>query len=207
MPLSPSNLLVIPVAEPNLVHRDPEILNLSEDENDALARYKAIISTYVTQLVGLKGCHVRFYVSPSDEGAVEAVSFFILPILQELGEVVKKEGYFQFSPEKHAEPFTLEFTSKRSGNTGYTEFEKNAGASAFCLESGSRWLNMAFLQCSKDTAITSNHQLSILHKDAHNGTGTTTLPQLKVIRDDASWKVALLTPLGAKLKKFYDAMI
>ncbi len=207
MSSSPTNLLVIPIAEPNLIHQDPEILKLSEDPIDALARYKAIIATFVTQLVGLKGSHIRFLVSPSDQGAAEAVSFWVLPILQELGEVSKQEGYFHFSPEKNAPPITLEFTSKRGGNTGYNEFEKNGGASVFCLEGGARWLNMAFLKCSRDTAVTSNYHLNVIHKDSHGKTVTEALPELTMIRDDASWEVALLTPLGAKLKKFYEAMI
>lgn len=207
MPDSPANLLVVPIAEPNLQYLDPEITQLSDTADDALARYKAIVSTYVTQLVGLKNTHVRFLISPSDEAAAEAVSFWILPILQELGEITKLEGYFHFSPAKNAPPITLEFTAKRNGNLGFSDYEKSAGSSVLCLECGARWLNMAFLKCSPDTAVTSSYQLSIFHKKSHNNTNTSPLPELPLISDSASWDAALETTLGAKLKKFYEAMI
>ena len=192
-------ILEIHIEEPTSDPAQPSIHHsLADDLVEAELRYRALIQVLVSQLIGLRETHVRFVVSPADPFAVEAVSFWILPLLR--GQVKKHDDHFLFTPEKNAPEFTIEFTAEKITQRSY---EKTATLSAHCPQCSSRWINMAMQQCSETSPVKGKHYLTILHKNQISDHSTSEIPELPLIHTDADWQTALDSPIGPKLQKIH----
>ncbi len=203
------NILLIRMDEPNLAtaSADSGFLRIAAEPEDALRKYNALAAVLMHQLDGLRDCHVRIIVSPED--ALDSVKFWLLPMLR--GDVKKapdqaanEPEYFHYVPEKNAPPFSIDF---RSDEGDLSPYEKHARLNPYCVNCGSRWLNLAFSQCSPQQHISGDGYLEIQHRDASPDAPISQLPALEIIEDEAGWDAALRSPLGGKLKKFYTAGI
>ena len=194
------HILEIHIEEPTSDPAQPSIHHsLADDPAEAEKRYRALIQVLISQLTGLNQTHVRFIVSPEDTNAVEAVSFWILPLFR--GSIVKLVDHFHFTPEQNAPEFTIEFTADIMTNDGY---KKAAKLSAHCPQCSSRWINAAMQQCSETIEVTGKNYLTIYHQKQSSNNSSTELPELPVIHTDNDWQAAMDSPIGPKLKKFYD---
>ncbi len=194
------NILEIHIEEPTRDPAQPSAHHsLADDLDEAEKRYRAIIHVLISQLTGLSQTHVRFIVSPVDTDAVEAVSFWILPLFR--GKVVKNGDHFHFTPEQNAPEFSIEFTAENMTNDGY---EKAAKLSAHCPQCSSRWINAAMQQCSETSEVIGKNYLTIYHQKLTPSNSPTELPELPVIHTDIDWQLAMDSPIGPKLKKFHN---
>jgi hypothetical protein len=196
----PPNILEIYIEEPTSDPARPSIHHsLADDLSEAENRYRALIQLLISQLTGLRETHVRFIVCPDDQDALEAVSFWILPMFR--GKVIKHGEHFHFTPEQNAPEFTIEFTADTPVDDSY---EKAARLSAHCPECGSRWINAAMQQCSETSEVIGKNYLSIIHQKQLPNISVTELPELLVIHTDDDWQQALESPIGPKLNKFHN---
>lgn len=203
------NLLIIHIEEPTSNPSQPSTHHLLADNLlEAERRYRTLITVMISQLTGLEGTHIRFIVSPADLGAIEAVTFWMLPLFR--GEVIKHGDKFQFTPEQHAPKFFIEFTNDADLPTH--EYEKIAHLSAHCPECGARWINAGMIQCNATHEVSGKEYLNIQHRSYHhepttNGTSIK-LPFLPLIHTDADWHHALAidSPISLKLKKHYEML-
>lgn len=194
------NILEIHIEEPTSSPDQPSVHHsLAEDLSEAEKRYRALIRVLISQLTGLNETHVRFIVSPAEEEAVEAVSFWILPLFR--GSTVKKGDIFHFTPEQNAPAFSIEFVAQKDCTARFT---KTAQLSAHCPECSSRWINMAMLQCTESQHVSGENYLTIRHKEHHQEASNLALPELPVIQSDTDWQQALDSPIGPKLAKFHQ---
>ncbi len=172
---------------------------LADDLTEAEIRYRTLIQILISHLTGLNQTHLRFIITPADPFAVEAVSFWILPLFR--GEIQKVGDHFLFQPQQFAPEFTIEFTAEKNHPLTH---EKSARLSAHSPQCSSRWINMAMQQCSPSTAIEGKDYLYIHHKNQRLEYSTTSIPALPVVHSDADWKLALESPIGPKLQKIYQ---
>ena len=199
--MSISQVLVIPIEEANIsAGETPHFLRLSADPEEALRKYRALAAVMMSQLEGLRDCHLRFVVSPAD--AVEAVAFWLLPLLR--GEVKKVGEDYLFTPEKHAPAITLDFLTDEGD---LRQYAKHARLNLFCLSCGSRWVNMALTQCAPARQVVGAGYLRICHRDSVQDSASIDLPCLDIVDSEIGWEEALRSPLGGKLKKFYTAEV
>jgi hypothetical protein len=193
------NILEIHIEEPTSDPAQPSIHHsLADDLGEAENRYRTLIQVLVSQLTGLDQTHVRFIVSPKNDEAVEAVSFWILPLFR--GKVVKHRDFFHFTPDQHAPEFTIEFTVD---NLGSNDYEKTASLSAHCPQCSSRWINTAIQQCTETSEVIGKNYLTISHREQLSNIATEELPELPVIHTDDDWQLALDSLIGPKLAKFH----
>lgn len=194
------NILEIHIEEPTSDPSQPSTHHsLSDDLREAENRYRAIIHVLINQLIGLNQTHLRFIVSPADQAAVEAVSFWILPLFR--GTMKKHHEHFHFTPEQNAPEFTIEFTAEKITSNSH---EKRAILSAHCPQCSSRWINAAMLQCTTDSGVIGKNYLTICHQQQLSNSSQTELPDLPVIQTDSDWQQAMDSPIGHKLKKIHS---
>ncbi len=193
-------ILEIQIEEPTSNPAQPSSHHLlADDLAEAEMRYRSLIQVLVSQLVGLRDTHVRFIVSPADPFAVEAVSFWILPLFR--GKVSKLGDHFHFTPEQNAPEFTIEFAAENCSQPSYL---KIATLSAHCPQCSSRWINMAMQQCSESTMIKGSHYLTIRHVNQLPDFSINEIPELPMIHTASDWQIALDSPIGPKLQKIYN---
>lgn len=195
------NILEIHIEEPTSDPAQPSIHHaLADDLGEAERRYRALIRVLISQLTGLNQTLVKFIISPADEAAVEAVSFWMLSLFR--GKVIKHGEHFQFTPEQHAPGFSIVFTTHP--NLTSTHHEKSAILSAHCPSCSSRWINTAMTQCNESNHVVGEGYLTINHRDHLSKRSTISLPDLPVILTDSDWQQALDSPIGPKLAIFHD---
>jgi len=199
------NLLQINIEEPTSNPDQPSIHHsLADDLETAEKRYRTIVQVLIQQLTGLQNTHVRFIVSPAIPEAVDAVTFWLLPLFQ--GEISKKGGLLYFTPKQNASRFSIEFTSDRDANT--SDYEKTATLSAYCPECSSRWINAAMMQCSEENQVEGQDYLRIQHQKQSSNTSIS-LPKIPVIKTKNDWEITINpnspapSPIGPKLRKIY----
>lgn len=153
------NVLLIFLKEPvpgNVKTR----LAASVGNEEAAKRYRSMVAVLLEQLEGLNNTHVRFCYAPDD--ADDAIKFWILPQLR--GHTINQGSTFLFTPEKHAQPFTIDFAHQGVGDLGQRlerattqafddGYAKVAVIGTDCIHCGSRWINAAFLQTSTDRCV------------------------------------------------------
>lgn len=198
------NILQIHIEEPTSNPAQPSAHHALADEvNEAEKRYRSLICVLISQLTGLNDTHVRFIVSPAEPEAIDAVSFWILPLFR--GKVIKQKNHFCFTPEQNAPEFTIEFTIDQHPPT--TDFQKSALLSAHCPQCSSRWINAAMMQCTETTQVKGENYLTIQHQKLTSSSDADEhaahLPKLPVIHTSSDWQLAMDSPVGPKLKKFY----
>ncbi len=199
------NILIIEVEEANLaLAENATFLNLAADAKEALKRYHVITEVMLAQLIGIKDCHVRFIVTPAD--GVDAVRFWLLPLLRGNVQVLTASTQiYQFFPEQHAPSFTIDFALD---DGDLSEFESVAKMNPFCLDCGSRLLNMAFLQCNAERSVRGKGYLSVepqvevVYQSELKG--RVEFPKLKTVMSEKEWEDALKSPIGGKLQKLYE---
>ena len=199
------NILQIHIEEPNTNPSKPSLHHaLADDLNDAEKRYRSIIRMLISQLTGLADTHVKFIISPAEPEAIDAVSFWLLPLFR--GKVCKQGELFHFSPEQNAPSFTIEFSIDPS--LPEDQYLKYATLSPFCPQCSSRWINAAFTQCSETHKVIGENYLTIQHQKLNSQASNTdtSLPPLPLIQSAADWELAMNSPVGPKLKKFYQEL-
>ena len=153
------NTLIIFLKEP-IPGKVKTRLGATTGHEEASKRYKAMVEVLLVQLEGLINTHVRFCYAPDDAG--DAISFWILPLLR--GDIIKRSEDFLFTPSKHAQPFTIDFTPQGEGDLGdrleratiqafADGAEKVAVMGTDCIDCGSRWINAAFLQTKENSCV------------------------------------------------------
>ena len=203
-------ILQIHVEEPTSNPDQPSAHHsLAEDLMTAEKRYRAILQVLIGQLTGLQNTHVRIIVSPAIPEAVDAVSFWLLPLFR--GEISKSEGCFRFTPEQHAPEFSIEFTSDNDSCTA--SFEKVATLSAYCPECSSRWINAAMMQCTEGSTVEGKDYLKIRYQTASSEKTTlVSLPEISTIKTTKDWELVInpdspvSSPIGPKLRKIYQEL-
>ncbi len=193
------NILLVEVDEANVaLAGDALFLNLAADPEEALRRYEVLAEVLLAQLVGLKDCHVRFVVTPAD--GVDAVRFWLLPMLRgEVNVMTARNQVYQFLPEQQAPSITIDFAVDEGDLSG---FGKVARMTFLCPECGSRWLNMAFLQCNEEQSVKGDGYLSVRMGEG-DALEEVDFPALPVIENADDWDQALIGPLGGKIEKLY----
>jgi len=204
------NILKIHIEEPT---SNPEQVSshhdLADDLLTAEKRYRAIVQVLINQLTGLQNTHLRIIVTPAIPEAVEAVSFWLLPLFP--GAVSKKGDYFHFIPKQHASEFSIEFTSDTDDRDD--QYEKVATLSTYCPECSSRWINAAMVQCTEGSTIEGKDYLSIRHQTASSeNTTLVSLPEISTIKTTKDWELVINpdspapSPIGPKLRKIYQEL-
>ncbi len=208
-PDHPTNILQIHIEEPT---SNPEQVSahhtLAKDPAEAEKRYRALVHVMISQLTGLQDTHLRFIVTPAIPEALEAVTFWLLPLFR--GKITKSKDHFLFTPEQYAPAISIEFTTDEDACT--TSYEKTATLSAYCPECSSRWINAAMAQCTKDTKVVGESYLSIQHLASESETTLLSLPKLPTIKTAADWDIAIAPESTApslirpKLKKLHQEL-
>lgn len=114
---------------------------------EAARRYQVLVTLLLKQLKGLRDTRLRFCFAPDD--ADEAIRFWILPLLRELGEVKATDDGFVWDGVE------IDFRAQGEGDlgdrlerafsTGFEEgFGKVAAIGSDCVDLGSSWVNAAF---------------------------------------------------------------
>ena len=197
------NILQIQIEEPTSNPAQPSKHHaLASDIREAEKRYRTLIRMLISQLTGLTDTHLRFIISPSDPAAIDAVSFWLLPLFR--GKVTKHNDHFHFTPEQNAPEFTIEFTIDKHPST--SDHKKNATLSAHCPQCSSRWINAAMLQCSESHQVTGINYLTITHQQSIPNPKEIQLPPLPIIHTASEWDQAIHSPAGPKLMKFYQEL-
>lgn len=201
------NILQIHIEEPT---SNPEQVSphhaLANDLTEAEKRYRALTQVVISQLTGLQNTHLRIIVSPAIPEALEAVTFWLLPLFR--GNITKNGDYFLFTPEQHAPAFSIEFTTVENACTAH--YEKVATLSAYCPDCSSRWINAAMIQCAKGTQVEGKDYLNIQPSINDEEVTTLNLPELPIIKTAEDWEMAIdpesPTPslIGPKLNKLYQ---
>lgn len=228
------NTLIVFLKEP-IPGKVKTRLGATVGHEEATLRYKAMVEVLLQQLEGLTNTHVRFCYAPDDAG--DAVTFWLLPLLR--GDVIKRSKDFLFTPKKNAQPFTIDFVAQGDGDLGdrleratlqafADGAEKVAVIGTDCVDCGSRWINMAFLQTRTDNCVlgpsldggyyllatakpapelfqnipwsAENTLSSTIQAAEKLGLGTIQLPELNDIDDEPSWDAAIESAIGGKLK-------
>lgn len=198
--MTQSNILQIQIEEPTNSPAQPSKYHaLADDLNEAEKRYRTIIHVLISQLTGLNDTHLRFIVSPAEPEAIDAVSFWLLPLFR--GKVIKHGDHFHFTPEQNAPDFTIEFTTEEASPTA--NFQKSAKLSAHCPQCSSRWINAAMMQCNETNLVKGENYLTIQHQKLTPSHSLIHLPTLPVIHTATDWDQALDSPIGHKLKKIH----
>ncbi len=201
--MSLPHILEIHIEEPTSDPAQPSIHHaLADDLAVAEKRYRALIRVLISQLVGLTQTHVRFIITPADDDAINAVSYWMLPFFR--GNVRKSESgnHFYYTPEQNAPSFTISFTSDK--NLPLENHQKSANLSAHCPSCSARWINTAMMQCTELNHVVGENYLKIQHRQHLAHCNTLSLPELAMVHTDADWQLAMDSPIGPKLKKFYD---
>ncbi len=163
---------------------------------EAARRYRAVALTTLRQMCGLDGTRLRIIANPGD--AAEAIRFWLLPRLADRwqmdGGVFRSEGW------------EIDF-----GETG-EEFPVHARGEAMCPFLGARWLHAALLGLDRGEhrvigpATGGGEYLRAGRRDSGRFEPRV-LPELPVIHSNGDWLQALGSPLGAALKKAWEAEV
>jgi len=162
--------------------------------DEAARRYRAIVVTSLRQLRGLEKTRLRLHVSP--DGGHEAVRFWLLPRLAESWQmeksVFRSQGWeIDFGGDSHA--FTIE-----------------ANGEILCPNLGARWVHTALLGIGNTThqvigpALDGGEYFRAHSLVAAAHTEPRILPALPIIQSSTHWEDALLSPLGAALKRAWE---
>ena len=201
--MSHPNILQIQIEEPTSNPAQPSKHHaLADDIAEAEKRYRALIRMLISQLTGLTNTHVRFIVSPAEPEAIDAVSFWLLPLFR--GKVTKHPHHFLFTPEQNAPDFTIEFTIEKYPST--SKYKKLATLSAHCPQCSARWINAAMMRCSEAHQVTGLNYLTITHQESIPNPKEILLPPLPLIHNASEWDQAIHSPAGPKLMKFYHEL-
>ena len=189
----PVRLLVLTIHEPLPGRVFPEMI-ADHGPEEAARRYRAVVLTTLRQLRGLEDTRIRILPEPMD--AAEALRFWLLPRLADRwqmdGAVFRSSGW-EIDFGETGEPFPIQ-----------------ASGEAMCPFLGARWLHAAMLGLERG-----EHR--VIGPAACGGEylragrcGTEhleprLLPELPVIRHDGDWRQILTGPLGAALKKAWEA--
>lgn len=188
-------LLTLEIEEP-LPGRVLPLMAEEHGAEEAARRYRAIVVTTLRQLRGLLETRLRIAANPAD--ADEALRFWLLPRLadrwQMEGRVFRTDGW------------EIDF-----GGDDAADFPVHARGEVLCPFLGARWVHAAMLGLERGM-----HRVSGPAADGGEyftarpaGSGevmeTRMLPPLRVIADDSHWQEALASPLGAALKKAWEA--
>jgi glycosyltransferase A (GT-A) superfamily protein (DUF2064 family) len=188
-------LLELPIAEPVPGNVLPEIARF-HGTRDAARCYRALVLTTLRQLRGLQNVRLRLMVSPSD--ALEAVRFWLLPLLgsgwQESGGVYRLDGWeIEFADELAQPPAAL----------------IRARGDLCCPELGARWVHTALLGLGRTVnRVIGPATAGGTYFEAVSSSGpdvVRTLPVLTVVHTTESWQAALDGPLGCALGAAWDA--
>lgn len=187
-------LLTLNIQEPLPGQVLPEMA-AGEGPEEAARRYRAVVVTTLRQLRGLADARLRLMVSPGD--ADEAVRFWLLPRLadnwQAGGGIFRSEGW------------EIDFGGETGG------FAVEATAEILCPFLSARWVHAALLGLGRTTcevigpAGDDGVYFQAFSPETRDDLPVRMLPELPVIRTARHWDEALASPLGAALKKAWEA--
>lgn len=163
---------------------------------EAARRYKAVVLTTLRQLHGLSETRIRLVADPGD--ADEAIRFWLLPRLADRWEA--DNGTFR------THGWEIDF----GGGDG--DFLIHARGDIRCPQLGARWVHAAMIGLERGVhqVVATTHDGSECFHARGQGGGSPdlkALPHLSLIRDDDEWKEALESPLGAALRKAWEAEV
>lgn len=198
---------------------------IAEESSVQLAHqiHLSVAHAQMQQFIGIENADIRVIITPSD--ALEAVQFWLLPLLEPGQCTPRENARFFFQPQQAAEGFFLEFTAQEHSNLEQVKqnliqreiekkhYEKIAFMGLDTPDCGARWINMAMTLCREQAIVGKSKNNSPYLEVYPLSTSTCSLmpskknepknllPPLPKIQSLQDWKTILDSPIGGKLRK------